>query len=227
MLCFKGVLGYFLSKKVQFCVKRSFQLPIQTQLERKPLRTPDLEIILGFLISWDLGKKFSAVIATSETTQFSLCLSPLICLLLLQLKSKQICLDFFCENFNLQYSHRKSKQSCKKISVSPKTGKHHYFVVKNNFRSAYQFVLFSFSVKISISGNLTENLNSFTEKFLSLLQTDKDQYFAVKNNYSHAYANLSLSFYVKISIFSILTENYNSLTEYFLSLTKTDNHNFL
>ena len=39
-LCFKGVLGCFYPKKVSFCVERSWQLPIQTQLDRSTLRIP-------------------------------------------------------------------------------------------------------------------------------------------------------------------------------------------
>ena len=40
MLCFMEALEYFLSKKVHSCVQKLFQLPMQTQLERKALRTP-------------------------------------------------------------------------------------------------------------------------------------------------------------------------------------------
>ena len=39
-LCFKGVLGCFYQKKVSFCVQKSWQLPMQTQLDRNTLRTP-------------------------------------------------------------------------------------------------------------------------------------------------------------------------------------------
>ena len=66
-------------------------------------------------------------------------------------------------------------------------------------------------MKISVSSNLTGNLNSFTENFLALQQTDKDHYFVVKNDFSHAYANFSLLFSVKISVFNNLTENVLSL----------------
>ena len=39
-LCFNNVLECFIKKKVYFCVQKSWQLPMQTQLDRNTLRTP-------------------------------------------------------------------------------------------------------------------------------------------------------------------------------------------
>ena len=38
--CFEGVLGCFLSKNGLLCIRKPWQLPMQTQLDRKTLRTP-------------------------------------------------------------------------------------------------------------------------------------------------------------------------------------------
>ena len=101
---------------------------------------------------------------------------------------------------------------------------HHYLVAKNYFWNAYKFVLI-FSVKISISNNLTENLDSLAENFLSLLNK-QNPIILWQKIISERHTNLFSFFSVKIFISNNCTENLNNLTENFLSLPQTCQHQY-